>query len=212
MHITRYGHAALLIEADGTRLFVDPGSFCGDHVFELTQLDAILITHEHFDHCDPARVGALLEANPATPVYAPASVIAMLELTDGRGRPVTPGQSIACGAITAEPVGTTHQQILPTIPRCANSGFVFTGPDDTRLFHPGDSYETIPDDIDVLAVPMHAPWGKITETATFVQAVAPARMFPIHDGFLQDSGRALYWRLLTGAIGSEVKLLTPSEG
>lgn len=212
MHITRYGHAALLVEADGTRLLIDPGSFCGAHVFELAQLDAILITHEHPDHCDPARVGALLEANPTTPVFAPASVIELLELADGRAHPVTPGKTITCGPITVEPVGTTHQQILPTIPRCANSGFIFTGPDGTRLFHPGDSYETIPNDIDVLAVPLHAPWGKIHETVTFVKAVAPARMFPIHDGFLQESGRALYWRLLTGAIGAGVELFTPAKG
>lgn len=211
MHITRHGHAALLIEAGGTRLLVDPGTLCGAHVFELTRLDAILITHEHPDHCDPARLGTLLAANPTTPVFAPAPVIEKFGLANGQGHPVAPGQPIPVGDMRIEPVGTTHQQILPTIPRCANSGFVFTGPDGSRLFHPGDSYESIPNDIDVLAVPLHAPWGKIHETVSFVQAVAPARMFPVHDGFLADGGRALYWKLLTDAIGPGVEQYITEE-
>lgn len=77
MQITRFGQSALLIKetSRGARLLIDPGTFSSDAAFQLTGLDAILITHEHPDHCDPARIGALLAANPQAPVYAPAEVL-----------------------------------------------------------------------------------------------------------------------------------------
>lgn len=212
MHITRHGHAALLVEANGARLLIDPGSFCANHVFGITELDAILITHEHPDHCDAARIGALVEANPTAPVFAPAAVLELLGLSGDRARPVSPGASTQVGDLHIEPVGTTHQQILPSIPRCANSGFVITDADGKRLFHPGDSYETTPRGIDVLAVPLQAPWSSLRKTVDFVQAVAPARIFPIHDGFLNESGRALSWNLLTSAVGPGIGMYATAEG
>lgn len=212
MRITPYGQSALLLETGSTRLLIDPGSFCEDHVFGITELDAILITHEHPDHCDAARIDALLEANPTAPVFAPAAVIELLGLSGDRVRPVSPGASTQVGDLHIESVGTTHQEILPSIPRCANSGFVITDTDGKRLFHPGDSYETIPPGIDVLAVPLQAPWSSLRKTVDFVQAVAPERIFPIHDGFLNESGRALSWNLLTSAVGPGIGMYAAAEG
>ena len=62
--ITRMGHAAVVIEVDDTRVLIDPGGFCTDETFELDGLDAIVVTHQHPDHLDRARIGALLERNP----------------------------------------------------------------------------------------------------------------------------------------------------
>lgn len=83
------------------------------------------------------------------------------------------------------------------MPRCANSGFVITSPAGTRLFHPGDSYETVPSDIDILAVPLLGPWSSLAETVAFVTNVAPSRIFAMHDALLSDAGRALFWRFVT---------------
>ena len=62
--ITRMGHAAVVIEVDDTRVLIDPGVFCPDETFELEDLDAIVVTHQHPDHLDRTRIGALLERNP----------------------------------------------------------------------------------------------------------------------------------------------------
>ena len=58
----------------------------------------------------------------------------------------------------------------------------------------------IPQGVDVLAAPLNAPWSAFKETVDFVRAVGPDLAFPIHDGLLNERGRALYLRQLT-ALG-----------
>ncbi len=54
MKITRFAQSCLLIEANGKRILVDPGyvqykeSYPGN---EWSDIDAILVTHKHTDHC-----------------------------------------------------------------------------------------------------------------------------------------------------------------
>ncbi len=56
---------------------VRPGNF--SHGFEgITGLDAILITHQHPDHADPARLPALVDANPGAGLYADPQTTALL--------------------------------------------------------------------------------------------------------------------------------------
>ena len=63
MKLTHLGHACLLVETDDARLLLDPGTMSE---FEtLTDLTAVLVTHQHPDHLDTRRVAALLAANPA---------------------------------------------------------------------------------------------------------------------------------------------------
>ena len=63
MIVTRHGHACLLIESPSTRVLVDPGIFTNSWR-ELTDLDAILITHQHPDHADVDNLPGLVAANP----------------------------------------------------------------------------------------------------------------------------------------------------
>ena len=77
------------------------------------------------------------------------------------------------------------------MPQVGNVGLVIRAGSGT-LFHPGDAYDTRPDAVDVLAVPLNAPWCAIRDTIDFVRAVDPAVAFPIHDGLLNDEGRKMY--------------------
>src|SRR5580698_2352029 len=68
LRITLVGHSSLLIEIDGKRILTDPvwservsfSSFFGPKRFylppfalnELPQLDAVIISHDHYDHLD----------------------------------------------------------------------------------------------------------------------------------------------------------------
>ena len=78
-------------------------------------------------------------------------------------------------------VGSTHAEIVPQIARIANVGVLIGAEGEPTLFHPGDTYEYSPDGVDVLALPLGAPWGKVSETVDFARRVAPAALFPVHD-------------------------------
>lgn len=213
MRFTRYGQSAIHIEASGANLLIDPGNLTEATAFEITGLDAILVTHEHADHIDIERLGQLLSANPGAPVFAPQVV---LDLVGGlgvdRARPITSGDQFEFAGTTVEVVGELHQLILPSIPRCANVGFIVNSLEAGRIFIPGDSYETVPENITTLALPLFGPWSSLRETIDFVKAVSPANLFPNHDALLSDAGRALYRRFITQATGSSVRFLDTEQG
>ena len=59
MRLTKFGHSCLLVEEQGARMLLDPGTL-SDGFEELQGLTAILYTHQHADHLDPARLPGLL--------------------------------------------------------------------------------------------------------------------------------------------------------
>ncbi|MET0449154.1 MAG: MBL fold metallo-hydrolase, partial [Aeromicrobium sp.] len=199
MQITRFGHAALLVEAADTRVLIDPGGFSGDEVFALTGLDAIVLTHQHPDHIDVDRGPALLAANPDAVLLADPESAASLEFGDWAEN--ADGLETVVKGITIRGVGERHAVILPSIPRIGNVGVLLTASEEPTLFHPGDTYEYAPADVDVLALPLSAPWAKASETVDFAQRVAPSVMFPIHDCTISELAYGFYWGQVTGHSG-----------
>ncbi|MBM9462522.1 MBL fold metallo-hydrolase [Aeromicrobium sp. YIM 150415] len=191
MLVTRYGHAALLVESGATRILIDPGTFSRDAVFDLTGLDAIVVTHQHPDHVDPDRIGGLLEANPG------ATLLADPETAERLGSPWRAhrdGELTLVGDLELTGVGEWHAVIAEPLPRVANVGVLVTASGEPTLFHPGDSYAVAPPEVDVLAVPLSAPWTKVAETIEFVGRVGPKVMFPIHDCTVSEAGHGVYWQ------------------
>ena len=189
MEITRFGHAAILVETEGIRILIDPGVFSIADVFELTGLDAIIVTHQHADHLDLERFPQLFRANPDAALLCDPQTA---HLSDYPWRVHQAGDETRFGPVSVQGVGGRHAVITEDLEPVANVGVVIHAPDDVRLFHPGDSYDDVPSDIDVLALPLSAPWAKIAETAEFVRDVGAAEVFYIHDCTIAERAYDIY--------------------
>jgi L-ascorbate metabolism protein UlaG (beta-lactamase superfamily) len=179
MKITKYGHACLLIEEGKAKLLIDPGTY--SQGFEkLTGLDAILITHQHQDHCAPENIKKLLATNPEAVVLADEQSAKLLGEQGIEAQAMPAGATQDVAGVSMEAVGTDHAVIHPDIPGIGNVGYVIAG----SFFHPGDSFTDPGRDIRVLAVPIGAPWLKAGEIADYVRAVQPQIAIPMHDAVL----------------------------
>lgn len=186
MRITKYEHAALRIDEADQTLWVDPGGFTALPE-DLASVVAVVVTHEHPDHADPANLQRILAASPGAVIFAPSGVAAALPTIDVTV--VAPGDTVAIGAFTLRFFGGAHAVIHHTLPRIENVGVLIND----ELYYPGDSY-AVPDDVDVptLAAPLGAPWLRIGDAMDFVLAVHPRRAFGTHDMTLSDVGRGMH--------------------
>ena len=113
MRITRYGHSCLLVEEGDARVLLDPGVFSSGFE-ELRGLTAVLVTHQHADHLDPARLRALLEANPDAALHVDSGTAAAL---DGLPHTVVAAGDVLDVGVRVDVLGSEHAVIHPDIPR-----------------------------------------------------------------------------------------------
>lgn len=176
MKLTKYGHACLLVEEQGVRLLIDPGSFSSGFE-DLSGISAILYTHQHFDHFDPSKFKLIQRNNPGVRILADEGTAAQI-------RPYTPnvtvahhGEAAEIGGVTVEVIGREHAVIHSSISGIPNVGYLIAG----RLFHPGDAFTPVGKEVDILALPLVAPWSKFQETADYLLEIKPRIAFPIHE-------------------------------
>jgi ribonuclease BN (tRNA processing enzyme) len=107
-----------LIEGRGTRLWLDagPGTLANlQRHLPLSELDAVVVSHEHPDHCSDLEglavaLGDVLE-RPGLPVYAPAGLRSTLYHGTASAfdwREVADGDSIRVGGLTLRFSRTDH--------------------------------------------------------------------------------------------------------
>ncbi|EXU64502.1 beta-lactamase [Streptomyces sp. PRh5] len=211
MKLTKKGHACVRIEKDGQTLVIDPGAF--SEADAAVGADAILVTHEHFDHFDEERLRTALDANPAAQIWTLHSVAHHISAAfPGRVNTIGEGDSFTAAGFDIEVHGQLHAIIHPDIPRITNVGYLLDG----TLFHPGDAL-TVPAGhrVETLMLPVHAPWNKFAEILDYVRAVGPRRAIDIHDALLSAVAHTVYGRMLgpegPGTEGAEHLRLTPGE-
>ncbi|QKV91930.1 MBL fold metallo-hydrolase [Streptomyces sp. NA02950] len=211
MKLTKKGHACVRLEKGGQTLVIDPGAFSEEDA--AVAADAILVTHEHVDHFNEARLRVALEANPEAQLWTLASVAGQISAAfPGRVHTVGEGDTFTAAGFEIEVHGQLHALIHPDIPRITNVGYVV----DNTVFHPGDALTVPPGHrLDTLLLPVHAPWNKFSEVLDYIRAVAPRRAVDIHDALLSDVAPQVYGRMLGPegpGIGSTEHLrLTPGE-
>ncbi|GAB3761597.1 L-ascorbate metabolism protein UlaG (beta-lactamase superfamily) [Nocardioides ginsengisegetis] len=199
MRITKFGHACVRIEHDGRTVVLDPGVFTDPEAVD--GADAVLITHEHPDHYLPDHL-----RRTDAPVFTIDAVAARIreDAPDvfERTTVVAPGESFYPG-IPARAVGELHAVIHPEFPRFHNSGYVLTAGEE-KVFHPGDALTPPGEAVDVLLVPVSAPWMRASEAIEFARAVKAPRNLAIHDRVYSEAG--------LGIVDGHMNVFLPKEG
>ena len=205
MKLTKYQHACFTVEKDGKLLVVDPGGFTTD-LAAPENVAGIVVTHEHGDHFDVSALGALIAHNPDAVILAHETITSQL----GSALPnkaVASGDEVTVGPFTLHFDGGTHATIHPSYPDVANLGVHI----DSRIYYPGDSFNKPAGSVEILALPVSAPWCKISEVIDYVSELKPKLAFPTHDAILSDVGQNLVDTMVGGAVqktGGEYRRLS----
>lgn len=207
MHLTKLGHACLHVTDGDASVLIDPGSWSSGFE-ELRGLSAILVTHQHFDHLDMDRIGALVEANPQASLVTEQDTATQLAERGITARVTHAGDSFDAGGLSVRVFGEQHAMIHVDIPRIPNVGYLVG----EKVFHPGDSF-TKPDvAVPVLALPTGAPWLKAGEAIDFLRDVSPHVAVPIHERTLAMP-QMEYGRFESLApADTEIRVLTDGDG
>ncbi len=168
--LVRLGQASVALAGGGRLVLIDP--FLSPHPDrlvpppitpnELTMVDLVLVTHEHWDHLDGAACAGIAAAAPMALFACPEPVMPQLVaagVPKGRVRGVRPGCAYELAGVTVWPVAAKHGLHTADaysfgevngVPRFLGYVVDFGG---VRLYHAGDTiaYEGLEEALRALA-------------------------------------------------------------
>lgn len=205
MKITKLVHSCVLVESDNGNILFDPGIFSWNSglvsVANLPQLDAVVVSHAHPDHCGEPFVRALAEKYPQIQWFAPEDAHVTL-----KGWSVRNVSSMSMDNFQVEQ--GDHAPVEPIGKQVQNLQMHWDG----IITHPGDSHD-IKRTGKVLFMPFQAPWGTTIHAVEVVQQLRPQYVLPIHDWMWNDAWREdIYDRLEGIFTGTETTFLRPVDG
>ncbi|MGW1512942.1 MBL fold metallo-hydrolase [Streptomyces sp. NPDC002394] len=107
MNLIGYGHACVRPEADDRVLVIDPGTFPAAEA--LDRVDEVLVTHEHPDHLDIAKLVAASQRNSASRVHLPSAAIESAPEPGGTAVAVEAGQRFTAAGFAVDVVDATRR-------------------------------------------------------------------------------------------------------
>jgi L-ascorbate metabolism protein UlaG (beta-lactamase superfamily) len=174
MRITKYPQSCLVVEVEGARLAIDPGTLVTARydVADLGPLDAVLYTHRHHDHLDVEVVDRLL--GDGVTLFGNEDVVALLG--GARCTLVQSGRGVTVAGVPVVPHDLPHAVMVDGSPGPPNTGFVVAG----TLFHPGDGVELSGLTVSAAAIPIAGPSISFRDAYRFVQQLGADHVIPIH--------------------------------
>lgn len=186
MKITKYNQSCLLIETNGKRILIDPGKF--GYIEERlekdwTNIDAILITHKHGDHCYKEIIEEILKRDKSI-LYVTEEIQNTYSFENANI--VKEQNTFNIGDIKVEVTHAMHGYLTGMRERGAevleNVGYII---DDgtTRLYTTSDTINFYNDyKCDILCMPFNGNGITlgIIDGIDFAKAINPKLLLPIH--------------------------------
>jgi L-ascorbate metabolism protein UlaG (beta-lactamase superfamily) len=233
--VLRYiGHATVLVELDGVRFLTDPLLRMrvahlrrAGPIQPIDEVDAILISHGHYDHLDLPSLRAL-----AAKVVVPRGLGARLrgfEVVE-----VDEGDEVSVGPVTVKATHAEHDGGRPPWGRSSALGYALRG--SKRIFFAGDTglfpgMDGLVSKLDLALVPIWG-WGPELgrgnhldpeQAAEAVRRLRPKIAVPIHWGtyrpfylssdapFLSEPAEAFVRAATIAAPNVDLRVLRPGE-
>ena len=185
VEITWLKHDAFLLKGDGIVVAIDP--------YELRSVpekaDLVLVTHDHFDHCDPNSVR--LVAKPDAVIVAPQNAASKLgkNVRVVKAGDMLTEKGVTIKVVPAYNVRPERQRFHPK--NYGGVGYLITLAGKT-IYHPGDT-DLIPEmdnlgQVDIALLPVSGTYVMdAQEAAEAVKRIKPTHVIPMHYGSIVGS-------------------------
>ncbi|MCM8812161.1 MAG: MBL fold metallo-hydrolase [Candidatus Omnitrophica bacterium] len=181
--LTWKGHDTFRLEREGVVLYVDPWRIEG----EPKDGDIILITHPHFDHCEPKDIFKVLKPGAVIVTVEEAAQKLKEGGVEAAIQILKPGENLEIGAVMVEavPAYNINKEFHPQTSQWV--GFI-VAVDEVRIYHAGDT-DFIPEmkdlRVDVALLPVSGTYVMTAdEAAEAAKAIRPKVAVPMHYGTL----------------------------
>lgn len=180
MKLTKYEHSCVLIEDDsGKKIVIDPGAY-SNLPANLTNVEALIITHAHADHLHLPNIRLINESNPSAQIFGTKEVATQLDNV------IIPDvlQTYQVSDFRLSFYGDKHEMIRDGVQVIDNLGVIIND----QVAYPGDSFAMTESHVDYLLAPFSAPWLRMKEATDFIANSKAKFIIPTHDILLSDVG------------------------
>ena len=187
--LTWLGHASFEVNLDGTIIYFDPWfdknprkmqrlvpSYVAN-VDDIRKADAILISHEHFDHCDPYDVTRMVERTSSIVVGPGETLVNFTDVSPRRKMPVQVGDEFVLHGLSISVIPARHPQSVNPV------GYIVEK-SGKSVYFAGDTYE-FPEmnriDVDVALIPIGGTYTMDTiGAANAMKRIKADYVVPMH--------------------------------
>jgi len=180
MQFCKLNHSTFWLQHKGSKILFDPGDYAINETRNLTDIDLLIITHNHPDHLHLPSVHNLFQKNPNLTILANPEVAAVIRAEGIQAQICYPGQTFVFREIAIENFSLPHVEIWKELKHPENTGFVI----DNYFYNPGDSFQPINRPNLVCTFMLTGPAVKISEALEFILQQKPKLAIGIHDGML----------------------------
>lgn len=181
MELLWFGQSGFKLSLAGKIIYIDPYDLSG----ELSPADYVLITHAHYDHCDPDSINRIAEDD--TPILAPQ---AAADKIAGNVSIIQEGDTLDLAGLKVKAVAAYNTN-KPNHPRGSGVGYVITAGSES-IYHAGDT-DVIPEmqamgNITVALLPVGGTYTMTADEAVCaVELIHPRIAIPMHYGAVVGS-------------------------